>query len=249
MLNSKRGSLHIIQAKNTLKKIGSAILVPLLLWLIFFLKGKQFALKDRLRKADALVVLTGTRGNIKFLEGKIRTAANLYKKGWAPILIASGKFSAKSTDKATLVPLEELQAACKNKRIEENYIPIAAKICDTSLGAAYIRDQAIKMDIPQDVILVEDESLHTRENAEYTLNILKKYHMQRIILITSPFHQLRTYLTFAKVFQAHNIEIINYHADTEEWHPATWFLSAKNRKLVKSERERIKKYRAKGDLL
>ena len=73
--------------------------------------------------------------------------------------------------------------------------------------------------------------------------------MHRVILVTSPFHQLRTYLTFAKVFQPRNIEIINYYADTGEWHPATWFLSAKHRKLVKGEIERIKKYREKGDLL
>jgi hypothetical protein len=52
----------------------------------------------------------------------------------------------------------------------------------------------------------------------------------------------RTYLTFAKVFQSYGIEIINYYADTGEWHPATWFLSAEHRKLVKSEIERIKKY-------
>jgi hypothetical protein len=65
----------------------------------------------------------------------------------------------------------------------------------------------------------------------------------------SPFHQQRTYLTFAKVFQPHGIEIINHYAETGEWHPATWFLSSAHRKLVKSEEERIKAYRAKGDLL
>ena len=63
-----------------------------------------------------------------------------------------------------------------------------------------------------------------------------------------PFHQLRTYLTFAKVFQPRGIDIINYYADTGEWHPMTWFLSAEHRNLVRSEIERIKKYREKGDL-
>ncbi len=78
---------------------------------------------------------------------------------------------------------------------------------------------------------------------------LQKHSMHRIILVTSPFHQLRTYLTFAKIFQPHGIEIINYYADTGEWHPATWFLSAENRRLVQSEMERIQTYRGKGDLL
>ena len=70
--------------------------------------------------------------------------------------------------------------------------------------------------------------------------------MHRVILVTSPFHQLRTYLTFAKVFQSQDIEIINHYADTGEWHPATWFLYAEHRKLVRSEMERIKKYLSLG---
>ena len=98
-------------------------------------------------------------------------------------------------------------------------------------------------------ILVENKSLHTRENAEYVLAILKEHHMQHIILVTSPFHQLRTYLTFAKVFQPYGIEITNYYADADDWNPATWFLSEEHRKLVKSETQRIKIYREKGDLL
>ena len=105
------------------------------------------------------------------------------------------------------------------------------------------------MGVPAEAIFVEPEALHTRENAEHVLCILGKHDMHRVILVTSPFHQLRTYLTFTKVFQQRDIEIINYYADTGEWHPATWFLSTKHRKLVKGEMERIKKYREKGDLL
>ena len=112
-----------------------------------------------------------------------------------------------------------------------------------------MRNQAVQMGVPPEAIIVESEALHTRENAEHVLCILGKHDMHRVILVTSPFHKLRTYLTFAKVFQPRSIEIINYYADTGEWHPATWFLSAEHRKLVKSEIERINKYREKGDLL
>jgi hypothetical protein len=49
------------------------------------------------------------------------------------------------------------------------------------------------------------------------------------------------------VFQPKSIDIINYYADTGEWHPATWFLYTEHRKLVSSEMERINKYREKGD--
>ena len=112
-----------------------------------------------------------------------------------------------------------------------------------------MREQAIQLGVPPKAILVEGEALHTRENAEHVLTLLMKYGLHRIILVTSPFHQLRTYLTFAKVLQPYDFEIINYYADTGEWHPATWFLSAEHRRLVRSEIERIKSYRKKGDIL
>jgi ribosome-binding protein aMBF1 (putative translation factor) len=145
--------------------------------------------------------------------------------------------------------LEELQAAATAGRIQQKDTTNAAKLWDVGLGAHYMAEQAMQKGVPSEAIWVEDESLHTRENAEYVLATLQKHGMQRIILVTSPFHQLRTYLTFAKIFQLHGIEIINYYADTGEWHPATWFLSAENRKLVQSEMERIQIYREKGDLL
>ncbi len=112
-----------------------------------------------------------------------------------------------------------------------------------------MRNHAMQMGVPPEAILIGNESIHTRENAEYVLTLLKQHNMQNVILVTAPFHQLRTYLTFAKVFQPHSINIINYYADTGEWHPMTWFFSAKHRNLVKSEMERIKVYREKGDLL
>jgi uncharacterized SAM-binding protein YcdF (DUF218 family) len=228
---------------------ASLAAIPFAIWMAFYMRGRRFARRDRLRRADAIVVLAGTRGNIRFLDGKIRTAVRLHQRGWAPYIICSGRFSAKVTDSPTLLPLEELEQAVAQGRIQQKDLKRAAETWDGALGACYIRDQAITMGVEPSVLLVEDRSLHTRENAEYVLALLKERDLRRVILVTSPFHQLRTYLTFAKVFQPHGIEIINFHADTGEWHPATWFLSAEHRKLVQSELERIKLYRAKGDIL
>jgi uncharacterized SAM-binding protein YcdF (DUF218 family) len=105
------------------------------------------------------------------------------------------------------------------------------------------------MGVPLEATLIEKESLHTREKAEYVLKLLQEHQMKHVILIITPFHQQRTYFTFAKVFQPHGIRMSHYYADSEEWHPMTWFLSKENRKLVKSEIERIKTYRVKGDIL
>ncbi len=223
--------------------------MPILAWIALFVRGKQFALRDHLCQADAIVVLAGTRGNIHFLNGKIHTGVHLYRKGLAPYVIFTGKFSAKVTNTPTLFPEEELMQAVAQGRIQEKDIANAVKTWDKCLGASYMCNQAMQMGVPAEAIITEEESLHTRENAKHVLEILKQHNMNRIILITSPFHQLRTYLTFEKVFQSYSIEIVNYYAETGEWHPATWFLSAEHRKLVKSEIERIKMYREKGDLL
>ncbi len=227
----------------------SVLLTSIITWIVLFLHGKQFALRDRLQKADAIIVLAGTRGNIKFLHAKIRTAVRLHQEGWAQRIICTGKFSVKVTDTPSLITVEELQQAVTARRIQEKDVATAAKAWDTGLGAKYMHDQAVQMGISPQAILVECESLHTRENAEYVLALLREHSMNRVILVTSPFHQLRTYLTFAKVFQPHGIEIINYYADTGEWSPTTWFLSAEHRKLVKSEKQRIRIYRLKNDIL
>ncbi len=173
--------------------ISFLLLMPLISWMTLYVRGKRFALRDHLRKADAIVVLAGARGNMQFLRGKICTAVHLYQQNWAPYIICSGRFSVGITDTPQLIPLEELQEAAAQGRIQEKDIDRAAKTWDASLGATYMHDQAVRMGIPSDRILVENQSLHTRENAEYILKLLKQYGMHRIILVTSPFHQLRTY--------------------------------------------------------
>ena len=75
------------------------------------------------------------------------------------------------------------------------------------------------MGVTPEATLIEKESLHTRENAEHVLTLLQEHQMKQVFLITTPFHQLRTYLTFATVFQPHGIRMSNYYADWGKWHP------------------------------
>ncbi len=231
--------------------IGATLMaaLPIASWMGWYMRGRNFALRDRLRHADAIVAMAGTRGNIEFLNSKVRTAVSLYRQGWAPKIIFTGRFSAAVTDTPQLIPVEELEAAAIEGRLEAKDVPNAAATWDTGLGANYMRELAIRMGVPAEAIAVEDKSLHTLENAQFTACILQQQGAKRIILVTSPFHQLRTYLTFGKVLQPAGIQIVNYYADTGEWNPTTWFLSAENRRLVESELARIRRYRAKGDIL
>ena len=89
-----------------------------ILWIALVLYRKRFVLRDKLQKADAIVVLAGTRGNMRFLQGKISTAVRLYQERWAPIIICTGKFSVKVSETPTLIPVEALQEAAVVGRIE-----------------------------------------------------------------------------------------------------------------------------------
>jgi uncharacterized SAM-binding protein YcdF (DUF218 family) len=213
-------------------------------WLWYWYKrGKQFALRDRLVPADAIVVVAGTRGNLDFLHGKIKTAVKLFQKGYATYIIASGRFSvAVGGHPQQRISEDEIKEAVAQGRLSPGDLPVALSTWDCSLGAVYMGEMMRHLGVPADRILLECRSLNTKENAEYVLQLLEQYHLRRIILVSSPFHQLRSYLTFKKVLSPHGIDILNYHAETSEWHPAFWFLNPKNRSLVRSEIERIHRY-------
>jgi uncharacterized SAM-binding protein YcdF (DUF218 family) len=98
--------------------------------------------------------------------------------------------------------------------------------------------------VPADRIITEDQSLHPRENAAFTASIVVEHSMKRLILVASPFHQLRTYRAFREALPQGTMGVINYYAETSEWHPTRWFLSAAARQLVTGELWRIRKYRA-----
>jgi len=68
--------------KIVLGIVASLATMTLFAWLTLYIRGNRFARRDRLRRADAIIVLAGTRGNLRFLDGKIRTAVRLYQQGW-----------------------------------------------------------------------------------------------------------------------------------------------------------------------
>jgi uncharacterized SAM-binding protein YcdF (DUF218 family) len=150
------------------------------------------------------------------------------------------------TNSPQLIPRAEPALAASDGRINQKDVGPAAETWDASLGAPFMRAPTIQLGVPEDAVLVKDQSLHTLQNATFTAAILHENQMRRIILVTSPFHQLRTNLTFAKVFKPEGIETINYYANSGDWHPLTWFLSAENRRLVASELSRIDKYLGNG---
>ncbi len=99
---------------------------PIITWRNYYTQGKQFALRDPLKKSDAIVVLAGARGNLNYLEGKIRTAVQLYQRGWAPCIITSGRFSVGISSTPHLIPREDIELAAAQGRIQSSDVERAA---------------------------------------------------------------------------------------------------------------------------
>jgi hypothetical protein len=101
-----------------------------------------------------------------------------------------------------------------------------------------------KYNIPEDKVIVESRSLHTRQQAEEIIKLSVVNHWKRIILIASPYHQCRAFLTFLKVLQENlleeKIELINCSADG-----LSWFLQnewGRRIDLIKEEFDKIDEY-------
>jgi uncharacterized SAM-binding protein YcdF (DUF218 family) len=189
-------------------------------------------------------------GNFEFLDGKIDTAIRLYSEGWAPLILFAGRFSHRVAGVAPhLIPLAELESVVRAGRIDERTADDAVETWDVGLDAEYMRERALRAGVPATAILTEDASLHTLENAQFSVSMLAERGVRSVILVAAPFHQLRAWLTFAKVCGGQDIEVLSYAADAKVWRSWTWFLSAENRRLVRSEAPRIRAYQARGDLL
>jgi uncharacterized SAM-binding protein YcdF (DUF218 family) len=84
-------------------------------------------------------------------------------------------------------------------------------------NAAAMRLDAIKQGVPANAILIEEFSENTSENAEKTRDLLMRYKIQDIILITSGYHQRRASLEFAAYTKGDKILIRNAPTNDRDW--------------------------------
>lgn len=96
---------------------------------------------------------------------------------------------------------------------------------------------AIKMGVPEEAILIEEKSTTTLENAEMSAIIITEIGAKSIILVTSPYHQRRTYELFKKSLP--DVRIINQSALDEEWRKKGWWESNVGRFLTLGELGKI----------
>jgi len=108
----------------------------------------------------------------------------------------------------------------------------------------FLREEAIKQGVPENVILKEDKASNTYENAKFSYEVCKKegIEVNKAILICKNYHSRRAYITY-KINFSKNIEIIVQPIiDGEHITRENWMFNCEKRKRVLSEVEKIGKY-------
>lgn len=112
----------------------------------------------------------------------------------------------------------------------------------------YIVPELIKCGVPENIIVFENKSQNTREQALEVLAMADKRTWKRLLLVASHYHQYRAFLTFLSVLKERNseIEIINAPARDLPWFSQEPWGSRID--LVEKEFQKIEEYKDYGHI-
>jgi len=99
-------------------------------------------------------------------------------------------------------------------------------------NAEAMRRQAIAAGVPEKDIIIETAAADTEQNAVRSFALLTD--VDRLILVTSPYHQRRAALEFQKVFGG-TVQIVNHPTQTDHIWTKTWYLTTTGWWLALSE--------------
>ncbi len=115
-------------------------------------------------------------------------------------------------------------------------------------AADVMRTQAAELGVPQARMLMVDQSTSTREDALYTRELMVRQGLKSAILVTSPYHERRASLTFAKAFQDTGISVASYPVQDDQWHPNSWWQNGATLRLTIVELAKLAYYKLNGYL-
>ncbi len=113
-------------------------------------------------------------------------------------------------------------------------------------AAEVMMRQAAQMGVPQARMLTVDQSTSTREDALYTREVMVQQGLKSAILVTSPYHERRASLTFAKAFQDTGITVASYPVQDDQWSPNSWWQDNATLRLTLVELAKLAYYKLNG---
>jgi len=168
-------------------------------------------LNQKLEKADCILVLGSHDTRVA------ERGAELFLKGYAPLIIFSGGFGNLTKDIWTEAEADTF-----------------AKI-------------AIKMGVPKDRIIIENKSTNTGENIIFTKKILAEQGIDPIkfILVQKPYMERRAYATFKKIWPEKECVVTSPQISFEDY-PNEKISMDNIVNIVVGDLERIKVYPERG---
>lgn len=195
------------------------ILVSLLLaavgavWLLYY-GGRYLQHEDPLVKADAIFVLAGTR-----LERPLE-AVDLYKEGWAPLIVLSPGRPEPGED------------VLRQRGIE---YPTEAQL----QRAALIRSGVPATAVPATEGYVDN----TAQEANLLRAMVKTNHWRRVIIVTSKYHTRRAAFAFKRGLEGTRAEVIMRASRYDPSDPANWWRYRPDFRFASSEWQKLLLYR------
>jgi uncharacterized SAM-binding protein YcdF (DUF218 family) len=111
----------------------------------------------------------------------------------------------------------------------------AAQDKNSISNAAVMRQQAIRAGIPAGAITIDEQAIDTAGNATGVQAIAQEQGYDRLILVTSPYHQRRASIEFQQALGP-NVQLVNHPTSTDRyWQPKTWWLNPFSWSLALSE--------------
>jgi uncharacterized SAM-binding protein YcdF (DUF218 family) len=155
--------------------------------------------EDAPHKADAIMIVGGSHPELG------EKAAELWKQGYAPVILASGGVSIKTGK----FPGPKSKTDIYDKDYKTEY--------------AFFTDVLLKNGVPQSAIYGEDKSSYTKENALYTKLVADEngFHIHQAILVCKAFHARRSMMFYQMAFPnvTFNISTVNgYDISKENWY-------------------------------
>lgn len=118
--------------------------------------------------------------------------------------------------------------------------------------AAALKNRALELGIPDDAILVENLSMHTKENVLASLLVLDRefylHNIRRLLVVTNAYHMRRVYLTL-KTYMPPWIEYSLCAVNDKTTRADNWFMNRYGRKRVETESRKLISYVKQGVLV
>ena len=122
-----------------------------------------------------------------------------------------------------------------------------ASLDPTSVSSAEImKRQAMELGVPASAILVEPNSATTEENARFVAQVMQQRGFRTAILVTSPYHQRRASILFARSFGPAGLAFRNHPADDPTWDEDRWWMYPRSRTLTVIELAKLGAVIARG---